>query len=138
MTSQDVLKARAEFWMNEIWLKRNLAVFNEIHAENFVDQSPEGRLSDRKSYKKSIKELFEAFPDWQATVDDLVIDSDSDKVAIRWTATGTHEGDFYSLKPTHKQITFKGIEIILIINGKIIMRWGEWNGLEIINQMKSE
>ena len=89
-------------------------------APHFVDGSSGKRASDRESYKQSIAELFATFPDWQAEVDDLVIDEATSKVAVRWTATGTHRAEFMGVAPTGKQSTFRGIEIVRVENGQIV------------------
>ncbi len=100
--------------MEEIWRKRDFAAFDEIHAPDFVDRSPAGRGSDRTSYRQSIIELYAAFPDWEAIIDDLLVDATTSKVAVRWTATGTHRGEFLGFAPSDKRITFRGIEIVRI------------------------
>jgi len=135
MTRLQIIKAAAERWMNDIWRQRNLDVFDEIHAPHFVDGSAGKRAADRASYKQSIAELFVAFPDWQAEIDDLVIDAATGKVAVRWTATGTHRAEFMGVAPTGKQITFCGIEIVRVEGGQIVARWGEWDGIALLEQL---
>lgn len=135
MTRLQNIKAVAERWMDDIWRQRNLAVFDEIHTPHFVDGSSGKRASDRESYKESIAELFAAFPDWQAEIDDLVVEEAAGKAAVRWTATGTHRAEFMGIAPTGKQITFRGIEIVRIEGGQIVERWGEWDGIELLGQL---
>ncbi len=129
------LRAIAERWMGDIWRERKLEVFNDLHAPHFIDGSPAGRGADRESYKQSIAELFAAFPDWEAVVDDLVIDETSGKIAVRWTAAGTHQGIFLGVEATGKLVTFRGIEIVRIENGQLIERWGEWDGIDLLAQL---
>ncbi|MBR1617254.1 ester cyclase [bacterium] len=43
------------------------------------------------------------FSDVQWHIKDLIIDSD--KVAVMWDLTGTHDGDFMGIKPTNKKIS---------------------------------
>ena len=43
---------------------------------------------------------------------------------------------FMNIPPTRKQIYFKGNEIIRIENGKIVERWGEWDGISLLNQLQ--
>ncbi|MCI0404726.1 MAG: ester cyclase [candidate division Zixibacteria bacterium] len=38
-------------------------------------------------------------------------------------------------QPDTIQPYFKGIEIITIKNGKIIERWGEWDGIDLLEQL---
>lgn len=121
--------------MEEIWRKRNLAVFDEIHSPTFLDRCPAGRASDRRSYGQSIIELFRAFPDWEAITEDLVVDVTTSKVAVRWTATGTHRAEFFGFAPTHKRIIFRGIEIVRVEGEQIVERWGEWNEVELLRQL---
>ncbi|MGH8004143.1 MAG: ester cyclase [Limisphaerales bacterium] len=45
---------------------------------------------------------------------------------------GTHKGKYLNALPTGKRICFKGIEIITIKNGKLIERWGEWDGIDLL------
>lgn len=126
----------AKRWMQEIWAKRNLATFDELHAVGFLDRSPDGRGTDRVAYRAGIEELFVAFPDFTASTEDLVVDEASGKVAIRWSAVGTHRAEFLAYPATGRRITFRGIEIIRIQGGKIIERWGEWDGLDLAEQLQ--
>ena len=123
--------------MEEIWRRRNLAVFDEIHAADFVDRSSAGRAPDRTSYRQGIVELFAAFPDWEAITDELVVDVAANKVAVRWTATGTHQAEFLGVAASFKRVTFRGIEIVRIEGSQIVERWGEWNGLELLQQLST-
>ena len=73
------------------------------------------------------------FPDLTLSCDDIV--PSGDKVAVRWTATGTHEGDQLGVPATHRKVTLSGIDIVRIANGRIVERWGEGNGLEMMQQI---
>ena len=43
-----------------------------------------------------------AMPDVWVTVDQIV--AEDDKVACRWTSTGTHEGDLFGIPPTGAKV----------------------------------
>jgi steroid delta-isomerase-like uncharacterized protein len=121
--------------MTRVWRDRDLAAIDELHAPDFVDRSPDGRSGDLAAFRDGVADLFRAFPDFAATTDGLVIDEEAGEVAIRWRATGAHAGRFLGAAPTGKQITFSGIEIIRVEDGRIIERWGEWDGLDLIGQL---
>ncbi len=132
------LKWAANRWMDVIWAEHHLEAFDLLHAPGFIDRSPAGRGGDAASYKQSIRELYEAFPDFYTTVKDMIVDVDKDKVAIRWQAVGTHQGDFMGFEPTGRRITFCGIEIVRIdAQAMIVERWGEWDGLDLLVQLKA-
>ena len=53
----------------------------------------------------------------------------------RLTITGTHQGAFQGLPPTGKQITMSGIEIVRLVDGKAVERWGELDNLGLLQQL---
>jgi steroid delta-isomerase-like uncharacterized protein len=131
----DRLKSVAELWMERVWQQRDLAAMDQLHAVEFKDRSPAGRLSTKEAYQAGVADLFTAFPDFHTTTEDVIVDASSGKVAIRWTATGTHQGTFLDVSPTGRRITFRGIEIIRIKSGQIVERWGEWDGIDLLAQL---
>jgi steroid delta-isomerase-like uncharacterized protein len=128
----------ARRWIECGWQKGQSEVVDELHAPNFVDHNPAGRGSDNHGFKERIVQLYAAFPDFYARNEDILIDAAQGKAAVRWTATGTHRGAFMGCDPTGRVIRFKCIEIIRIDNGRIAERWGEWNPVELLEQLRSE
>ena len=106
-----------------------------MHDPHFVDHDSAGRLQWIEGFKKGIIDLHYGFPDFYATAEDIVIEPETVKVAVRWKATGTHQGTYLKIQPTGKHIAFKGIEIIRIQNDLIIERWGEWDGIDLLQQL---
>jgi steroid delta-isomerase-like uncharacterized protein len=129
------LRAIAHRWIEEGWRRGNAAVVDELHAPGFVDHDSAGRPSDNEGFKQGIVRLYTAFPDLEARVDDLVVDAEAGAVAVRWSAAGTHRGTYLGAEPTGKMIHLKGIEILRIRDGRITERWGEWDGIELLNQL---
>lgn len=132
---RDELKAVADRWMEEVFQQGRTQAVDEIHSSDFVDHSPAGRSADREGFKAGVAGLFAAFPDFRAITEDLVIDETAVKITVRWTATGTHRGEFMGIQPTDRRITFRGIEILRIAGDRIAERWGEWDGLDIVEQL---
>ena len=125
-------------WIECGWQKGQSEVVDELHAPNFVDNNPAGRSSDNDGFKEGIVQLYAAFPDFHARIEDILIDAAQGKAAVRWTATGTHRGTFMGCDPTGRVIQFKCIEIVRIDNGRIAERWGEWNPIELLEQPRSQ
>jgi glyoxylase-like metal-dependent hydrolase (beta-lactamase superfamily II)/predicted ester cyclase len=59
-------------------------------------------------------ELFNAVPDFDLRVDDMVVQKD--RVAVRWTATGTFCGDspFKGIQPNGARIRLEGLDLLQI------------------------
>jgi steroid delta-isomerase-like uncharacterized protein len=74
-----------------------------------------------------------AFHGLNVTIDDIL--AEGDKVIARFTARGTHKGEFMGLPPTGKAITMSGIEIFRIKDGKIAELWGEVNLMGLMQQL---
>ncbi len=132
------LTAIANHWIEVGWQKGDVSALDTLHSQDFIDHDPTGRASDLASFKQGLTDLYTAFPDFYAEVSNLVMDETRQQVAIRWTAHGIHRGKFMGIPSTGKRIQFKGIEIIRIENGRICERWGEWDGIDILNQLGKE
>jgi len=135
-TKLESYKNIAARWIEEGWQNGNTAVIDELHSADFIDHSAAGRTNNNEGFKKGIKDLYVSFPDFYAVIDDIISDPKSGKTVVRWSAKGTHKGEFNSIPPAQKEISFSGIEIIRIEKGKITDRWGEWNGDEVLEQIK--
>jgi steroid delta-isomerase-like uncharacterized protein len=129
------LELIARRWIEEGWRHGNSAVVDELHAPDFVDRDSAGRSADNEGFKLGIERLYAAFPDLVAEVHDLAVDSDTHSVAVRWSAEGTHRGPYLGAEPTGERVRFKGIEIIRIRDGLIAERWGEWDGIDLLEQL---
>ena len=73
------------------------------------------------------------FPDYQTVIDDLV--AEGDKVAARITMSGTNTGNFMGIPPTGEHVSFTGIYIARIANGKIVEHWGEEDSISLLQQL---
>ncbi len=85
-----------------------------------------------------IHELFrlEAFPDLHIDLEDVV--AEDDKVATRWTLTGTHKGVDEGLSPTGKGVKVTGMSFDRLVDGQIMEGWDNWYGLGLLEQLGAE
>ena len=135
-SSAETLQRVALEWMDRVWRRHEIDAIDELHAPDFVDRSAAGRGADNASYKRGIADFYSAFPDWSADTEDLIVDVRSGTVALRWSATGMHAATYLGVAPTQRRIKFQGIEILRIEDGRIVERWGEWDGLGLLAQLR--
>jgi steroid delta-isomerase-like uncharacterized protein len=112
-------------YAEEGWGKQNLAVVDELVAPDMVDDNPIGVMQQQQGIqgvKNTILRLQSAFPQFSMTIDDLF--AAQDKVVLRWTIRGTHQGPFMGLAPTGKSIAFCGVNIFRLAGGKIVEEAG--------------
>jgi hypothetical protein len=67
-----------------------------------------------------------ASPQLQATLDDIF--AEGERVALRWSARGTHLGEWLDVPPTGHHFTMSGITIYRIAEGKAVEGW---NSIEV-------
>ena len=113
----------------------NPALFDELLAPTYVLHLPGSPqpISGIEHAKQLMAVYTSAFPDLQTTTEDMV--AEGDKVAIRNTWRGTHQGAFQGLPPTGKPVTFTGIDIYHIVDGKITEQWAELDALSLMQQL---
>jgi steroid delta-isomerase-like uncharacterized protein len=112
----------------------NLDALHEVFAPNVIDRDP---ASDQVPGPEGFIHFFTgfraAFPDLSISVEQLV--ADEDNVAIAYTVTGTHQGDFLGIPATGRKIKARGLQIARFENGKIVERWGSSDQLGILQQI---
>ncbi len=64
---------------------------------------------------------FEFFPDFHATLEDMVCEGD--RVAFRVGVTATHGGEIFGAAPTGKQLSWDGMGIFRVENEKLAEFW---------------
>ncbi len=58
-----------------------------------------------------------------------------DRVVVRWTGTGTHNGEINGIPPTGKRIRVDAITIHQLRDGKIAETWEVWDTLGFLQQL---
>jgi steroid delta-isomerase-like uncharacterized protein len=112
----------------------NLDIADELFSDDFFDHAaPPGTRLGPEGAKQFLKKVRTSFPDLHITLEDLI--AEKDKVVVRITVRGTHEGDLMGVSPTHRQATWKGIDIFRMIEGKIVERWVSRDTLGMMQQL---
>ena len=128
-------KALIRRLIEELFNKGNTGIVGEIFAPDFVDreQLPPGIPSGREGVKVLTTMMRSAFPDFKATIHDIL--ADGDKVVIRMTWSGTQKGEFMGVPATGKRVSFGVIDIIRITNGKLVEHWGQMDSMSMMQQL---
>ncbi len=104
--------------------QENLVLFDELLATDFANHSPRLGIMGREATVQDFAQIFKAFPDRHSTIEDII--AEGDKVFVRTTAQGTHQGKVpgIPIDPTGKQITWTVWEVFRFTGGRIVERWG--------------
>ncbi len=113
----------------------DLDVADELFAPDYVGHDPVSPEDVRgpEGVKEFAMTYRNAFPDVQLSVEDQV--AEGDRVATRWSARGTHQGELVGVDPTGNQVQITGITISRIEGGKIAEDWINYDALGMMQQI---
>jgi steroid delta-isomerase-like uncharacterized protein len=126
-------KALVRRYYDEVLTGRDRKLLARLLDPAFVSHVSGGPDAGAEAYAAAVAATHAAFPDLAVTVHDQV--AEDDKVVTRWSATGTHTGDFAGVPATGRVVTVSGIHIHRIRHGRLIEHWEELNLLGVLRQL---
>ena len=100
------------------WNARDAGRLALDHAADGVVKSPmHGTPHGRDAIRASYAALFEAFPDWKFTSDDLIIEGNN--VFQIFSADATHVGEFMGIMGTNRRFSIQGVRLCEMGDGVI-------------------
>ena len=101
------------------------SAYDEFVASDAIWHSPGGYA-----------EVKAAFTNEKHTIDDVV--AEGDKVVARFTLRATNTGEYMSIPPTGKEVTFTVLAIYRIMDSKIVEGWFLFDALGLLEQIKPD
>jgi steroid delta-isomerase-like uncharacterized protein len=133
MTEREALARR---FFEDVFSEGRLELIDDITSDDFQAHDPQDRFADLRGPAASravVKMYRNAFPDLRFTIEEVI--EQRDRVVIRWTATGTHQGDLHGLAPTGRTATVTGITIWRMAGGRVVEGWTNWDTLGLMQQI---
>lgn len=118
----------------QVYNEGSYELWNDALSESYTAEVNGHTIPNRDVGLGFVKAFRAAFPNLFYTVDDTVISGD--KVTTRWTARGTHQGEFFGNPATNKDVTMIGITIFQVEDGRIARLWNIWDQAGLLNQIK--
>ena len=134
MSTKDLRAIKRHFFAE--WNKGKTAALAEIDAiytPNIVFHDASRDIQGLKDFKQAIGKVFDAFPDYRITVDDIIVEGD--KTVTRYTVTGTHKGAYMGIPATNKKVTLSAILIDRFVGGKVAEAWEMGDALGAMKQL---
>lgn len=119
--------------IDEIWNKGDLTAANEIVARNYILHEAAKDIEGLEAFKLFCAGFQAAFPNAHFATDDIIIEGD--KVVVRYTFTGKHDGDYLGIAATGKEVTATGIRFSRVAGGKLQETWDYVDKLSILVQL---
>lgn len=127
-------KVAVRRFFDTIWVQHRIEDITEFVREDVVGNDPEFGTSV-ESFVEQWKGWLRAFPDVRIDLDEIV--AESDRVACRWTMTGTHQDEYMGILPTGKQIKISGTSFDRLVDGKIAQGFDCWDAKRLHEQLRS-
>lgn len=80
--------------------------------------------------KQHLIDVKKTYPDYTMRIIQQYVDGDY--VISEFIMEGTHEGEWIGIKPTYKKLSFTGVDIDKVIDGKIIEHGGAVNTFDTL------
>ena len=139
MHDQQALRASEVVEYERKWVEAlnrgDLAAANEAFAPDSVIHitgSPVADL-DLAGFKQMLSSILTAFPDLRFTIEDQIVGGD--KVAMRWTAEGTHTGPLGGAPATGRKMRIDGLLFDHVVAGRVAERWEQWDQPAMLRQL---
>ncbi len=107
----------------ELWNKGNSALAVEIFAQ------PEG-------VERFVSQFLLSFPNLQHTVEEMIVEGD--RIAVRFSAHGTHSGVWMHFASTGKSIHYTGVTWARIADHKIVEHNTWWDKSSLMEQIAGD
>jgi steroid delta-isomerase-like uncharacterized protein len=105
-------------------------LFNQGKIDAIIDQLGDGYVSHgfgaggADNLRQSLEMMRNAFPDLTFTIEDTI--SEDDKVAVKSTMRGTHQGPFAGRPASGNPIEVGSCDVFRVRHGRIVEAW--WLG----------
>lgn len=94
---------------------------------------PPAFAPDRDGITEFFRALRAGVPDATISAKDMLVDGD--RVAVRFTVTGTHTGALFGVPASGAAIDAEGITIVRFVGDKVVERWNRLDDMTFLSQI---
>lgn len=118
-------------WVERVWNEADLEALSQFHPPSFQNEGRPTALDEIKQWHQGMRATY---PDLHYVIEDMV--ATNDRVAFRWTATGTQRGTLWGIiPPSHKTVTWSGMHLLRIVNNRIVEVWAIADTISVLQQL---
>jgi steroid delta-isomerase-like uncharacterized protein len=130
-------KEKERLLVEEVLNKGNLSVLDDLLSPNFVYHGIDWKeVKGIDAYKQMIKGLRTVYPDFHATIEDII--AEGSIVATRYTCRFTFTGQVEGFTPTGKNAVMTGVIFERFEDGKMTEIWDFYDQMDVKRQLGIE
>ena len=118
-----------------------MKAFGDLFAEDYINHQTSAAApppAAGKSQKQGSVDFFAArlaaMPDLAVVVETQIVSGD--RIAASFVYTGTHDGTYFGIAPTHRKLRFTSCDIFTVKNGLLAEHWGMGDIAGILAQLR--
>ena len=115
----------------ELINQRKIELVDQIISPDFDDHAAQGRGLEQ--FKALYSTMVAIFPDIRVSLEDLI--AEGDKVVARVEISARQAKSFRGFPPADKQVTYSGMDIFRIEDGKVVERWTQRDFLGMLERL---
>ena len=115
------------------WNQKNGSLASELFAKDVSLFTPDGDLQGVEGASGLYNAYATAFPDFRLRSDDVI--AEGDRVAVRYTFTGTHRGQLADVAATGRAVNAQGIVIFRVADAKVNEVRFVWDKYSLLQQL---
>ncbi|MDX6360550.1 MAG: hypothetical protein QOH37_3604 [Nocardioidaceae bacterium] len=126
-------EATVRRFFDELWNDGDLDCADDVLSPAHIHHIGDVSMVGPDEVKDTVVRFRTAFPDLHFDLEDVI--SDADRVVVRWTATGTHAGEFAGVAATGRSARWTGIDLVRLEDGRIVELWAAADGAGLFEQL---
>jgi predicted ester cyclase len=112
------------------WNEGELGAIDALMTPDYRRCCRDTAHRDVAGLKQEIVVVRTAFPDLSLAIDDTVCEGD--RVVTKWTVTGTHDGPFGAVPPTHERVSLAGLTLSTFRGDRVATDWLTWDPQDMV------
>lgn len=126
-------KAVIRRYYEEVFNRGNVDALRDLAVTDYVEHNPlPGQSNGFEGLRQRVTLIRSAFRP-QFTIEDVI--AEGDRVAVRWSQTATHVGEFMGIPATGNDLRVTGMDIHLLRDGKMAEHWDIVDLLGLLQQL---
>lgn len=129
MAERTAEQAVRGYWQ-DVWCAGDPEAPGRYYADGATEN---GDLIDAADFGQAVATWFTKFPDFTATVDEVLVLGD--RVVSRVTYRGTHQGTFWGLPASGRRFSVLGLDVFTVVDGRIVEHWHSTDHYDMVIQI---
>ena len=117
----------------QAWNRGDLDAYLDLYDDEITLHGYSPQPMDKATVRGFYSMVIGAFPGSQLTIDEEIVDGD--RMALRFTQRGTHNGVFMGIPPTGTSFSMAGQTVLHFREGRVIERGSTADMLSLLVQL---